>query len=226
MQEPGLSDLTLKCGIDPGKDQSYFLYFLNQELMRKLVFPLGWFTKEGTRIMAEKAGLVNISGKPDSQDICFRLVEDNETGDEAGFIVDEEGNILGNHKGVQNFTVGQRKGLNISLGYPVYVREIIPETQRVVVAPDDRILAKGTVVTDVTLINRHAIDKIKFRDNMVRAKVRYRSETALARVTFNEGDRAELEFIRPVRAVCPGQAVVFYLHDEALGGGIIDRAIY
>ncbi len=223
--EKGLSELNLLRGIDEEKDQSYFLYFLNQELLSQLFFPMGWFTKEGTRLIAGQVGL-KVASKPDSQDICFKLIADSEDAGCGGLIVDEDGQVLGRHEGVQHFTVGQRKGLSISLGYPLYVKEIRAETQVIVVAPDEHILATGLTASNITLVNRLVMDKIKFRDNMIRAKVRYRSASALAKIAFGDGGSAKLDFIRPIRAVCPGQAVVFYLHDEVLGGGIIEKAIY
>jgi tRNA-specific 2-thiouridylase len=223
--EGATGEYSVKVGMDPKKDQSYFLYFLNQELLSYLEFPLGWFTKEGTRAIAKRAGL-KVAAKPDSQDICFHLIEEGDISGESGTLVDEEGIVLGRHEGVEHYTVGQRKGLGIALGYPLYVKEIRPESREVVIAPDDRILAGGLVAARVSLVNRFAMDKIKFRDSMVRVKVRSRAETALAKVEFKGGERAEFEFIRPVRAVCPGQAVVMYMHDEMLGGGIIEKATY
>lgn len=225
VDEMGIGEFGLKAGVDPGKDQSYFLYFLNQELLGQLEFPLGWFTKGGTRAIAARVGL-KVAAKPDSQDICFLLIDEEEGNDESGTIVDDDGIVLGRHKGVKHFTIGQRKGLGIAVGYPLYVKEILTESKMVVVAPDDRIAARGLFATGMTLVNRHAMEKIKFRDGMVRLKVRSRAETALAKVTFLEGNTAEFEFVRPVRAVCPGQAAVIYMHDEMLGGGIIDKAIY
>ena len=225
IDEMGMGEFSLRCGVDSEKDQSYFLYFLSQELMRKLYFPLGWFSKEGTRMMAGNAGLI-VASKPDSQDICFRLIDDAKAAEDMGDIIDEEGNVLGRHHGVEHYTVGQRKGLHISTGYPLYIKEIIPGSQRIIVAPDDRILAKALTASDVTFITRYGKDKIKLHDNMIQAKVRYRSEAAPARVKFPKEGEVELEFVRPVRAVCPGQAVVLYLEDEVLGGGTIDKAIY
>jgi tRNA-specific 2-thiouridylase len=225
IDEAGMGEFSLRCGVDSEKDQSYFLYFLNQELIRKLFFPLGWFSKEGTRMMAGNAGL-NVASKPDSQDICFRLIDDAKVSGDVGDVIDEEGNILGRHQGVQHYTVGQRKGLHISTGYPLYVKEIVPNSQLVIVAPDDRILAKGLIAGDVSFVSRYGKDKIKLHNNMINVKVRYRSEPASAKATFRTEGTAELEFIRPIRAVCPGQAVVFYLDDEVLGGGTIDKAIY
>lgn len=224
-EEHGLGEYGIKVGVDPNKDQSYFLYFLDQDLLSYLEFPLGWFTKEGARAIASRVGL-KVASKPDSQDICFMLMDGNDEDDESGVIINEDGIILGKHKGVKYFTIGQRKGLGIAVGYPLYVKEIRLETRTIVVAPDDRIVAKGLTATNMNLINRMVMDKIKFRDGMVRVKVRYRAKTALAKVNFLEGKMAEFEFVRPVRAVCPGQAVVMYIHDEMLGGGIIHKAAY
>ncbi len=225
VDEPGTGLYSLKIGMDPAKDQSYFLYFLNQGLLKALQFPLGWFTKEGTRAIASRTGL-KVAEKPDSQDICFHLLDHEGASDEQGAIVDEDGNVIGRHRGIEHYTIGQRKGLGIALGYPLYVKEILPKTRRVVVAPDEHILAGACIVSGISLVNQLAVEKMKFRDNMVRVKVRSRAETALAKVIFKEGNTAEFKFIRPVRAVCPGQAAVFYMHDEMLGGGIIEKAIY
>ena len=218
-------DYLLKTAIDQSKDQSYFLYFLDQEQLGKLMFPLGWFTKEGTRKMAEKAGL-KVYDKPDSQDLCFDLTVGEPSEEESGKIVDEKGMIIGSHRGIKYFTIGQRKGLNLAVGYPLYVKAIDAESKKVTVAPDGRILARGFSALDIKLINSTAKEKIKSRDNLVRVKVRYRSDSELARVKFLDKGRAEFEFIRPVRAVCPGQAAVMYIHEDVLGGGIINRIIY
>ncbi|MBR6159609.1 MAG: tRNA 2-thiouridine(34) synthase MnmA [Lachnospiraceae bacterium] len=214
----------LKKSVDPDKDQSYVLYSLTQDQLAHTMFPLGEQTKEKTRSIAEKMGFVN-AAKPDSQDICF--VPDGDyaaaikrfSGKEYahGKFVDREGNILGEHRGIVCYTIGQRKGLGISSTEPYYVCDIRTDTNEVVLGRNDDLFGTQVNVCDVNRI-------VPYADNdtvRVKAKIRYRQKEQDAVVTFLPEKRAKLVFDEPQRAVTKGQAAVFYDGDVVIGGGTI-----
>ena len=215
----------LRKAVDPLKDQSYVLYSLTQEQLAHAMFPLGGLYKTQVREIAEKHGFVNAQ-KHDSQDICFI-----QTGTYADFIearlgrkfypgnfVDEAGNVLGRHKGIIHYTVGQRKGLNLAMGYPVFVVAIRPETNEVV-------LGNGQdVFTDVVRCNKlnwMALEGVGEEETSVNAKIRYSHKGAPCKIRRIGEDMVECRFEEPVRAATPGQAVVFYQDDYVAGGGTI-----
>ncbi|HAV00269.1 MAG TPA: tRNA 2-thiouridine(34) synthase MnmA [Lachnospiraceae bacterium] len=213
----------LKKALDASKDQSYVLYFLNREQLSALRLPLGELTKSRVRELAAKYGFVT-ADKRESQDICF--VPDGDyagvirqyTGKEyePGNFVDLSGKVIGTHKGIINYTIGQRKGLNIAFGKPMYVYGIIPQTNEVVLA-DDRDLYSDTVyVRDFSLINEERRDEIRCS-----AKIRYRQKEQPATLIIKGEGNAVIRFDEPQRAVTPGQAAVVYEGDTVLGGGII-----
>jgi len=206
------------------KDQTYALYNLTQEQLRHTLFPIGEFDKNEIRAMAEEVDL-KVANKPDSQEICF--VPD---GDYASFIEQEtgvkevpgnfvgiDGKVLGQHKGIGHYTIGQRKGLGIAFGEPVFVVEIRPDTNEVV-------LGKNTdVFTDhlrAVNINHMAVEHFEIGQRVM-AKIRYNHEGALATIKEIGNDYIDLSFEEPVRAVTPGQALVMYEGDNVLGGGTI-----
>lgn len=207
------------------KDQTYALYNLTQEQLAHTLMPVGEYDKPAIRAIAEQIGLT-VAHKPDSQEICF--VPDN---DYAGFIkknsthpvpppgnfVTADGQVLGRHRGITHYTIGQRKGLNLSMGHPVFVTEIRPETDEVVIGEAQ------DVFTDHLLcdhLNYMSIPDIP--DGMrVTAKIRYNHAGAPATVRRLDDDLAEVVFDEPVRAATPGQAVVFYDGDFVAGGGTI-----
>lgn len=210
------------------KDQSYALYNLTQDQLAHTLFPLGEYEKEEIRQMAEQAGL-QVAHKPDSQEICFvpdgdyaSFIE-RETGmpEQRGNFVDLDGRVLGQHEGIGHYTIGQRKGLGIALGEPVFVVKICPDTREVV-------LGKGTdVFTDhlrAELVNYMAADHFE-AGQRVTAKIRYNHEGAPAVIHSVGDDFFELDFEEPVRAVTPGQAVVLYNEENILGGGTIVTSI-
>ena len=217
----------LKRALDDSKDQSYVLYNLTQELLAHILFPLGELTKAEAREMAEKNGFVN-AHKPDSQDICF--VPDGDyasaierfTGKvpQPGDFVDAEGKVLGKHKGIIHYTVGQRKGLGIAFGEPVFVVRTDPQTNTVVLGKNEDLFHSHVKVRGVNWISGEA----PAGPVNVHAKLRYRQQAAKAILTPDGTDRAELVFDQPQRAPAPGQAAVFYDGDEVLGGGIIECA--
>lgn len=206
------------------KDQTYALYSLNQEQLSHLLLPLGDFeNKDKVREYAKEHGLVT-ADKPDSQEICF--IPDNDysefikrrTGNvpKEGNFVDKDGNILGIHKGIINYTVGQRKGLGIAFGKPMFVTHIDAEKNEVVLGE------QGTEFSDTLYADRvNFIPFDKLSGPMrVKAKVRYAANPADCTVS-DEGERIKVVFDEPQRAITPGQAVVFYDGDIVVGGGTI-----
>ena len=216
----------LKKALDESKDQSYVLYNLTQEILAHTMFPLGSLTKSRVREIAGESSFVN-ANKPDSQDICF--VPD---GDYASFIerytgrsyepgdfVDTDGNILGKHKGIIHYTIGQRKGLGIAAGKPIYVNKIDVENNRVVLGDEEELYARRFLVTDFNWISGEA----PAGEMRCRAKSRYRQKEQDAVVIPKGPDMAEVIFDKPQRAITKGQAAVLYDGDEVLGGGTITK---
>ncbi len=214
----------LKRAKDLVKDQSYVLYNLTQEKLSRVLFPLGDYTKSEIREIAVGNGFVN-ADRPDSQDICF--VPD---GDYASFIekkdnfvsetgdyVDINGGVLGKHKGVIHYTLGQRKGLGIALGKPQFVIDKNPQTN-IVVLGDEEHLFKITV--RVKNVNFIPFDSLQ-GEMQVNSKLRYRHNAAESKIKALENGNIEITFREPQRAASPGQSAVFYDGDTVVGGGII-----
>lgn len=214
----------LKKGLDPTKDQSYVLYSLTQEQLAHTQFPLGEMNKTDARAVAEEQGFVS-AHKHDSQDICF--VQD---GDYAHFIetytgknfphgnfIDMEGNVLGEHKGIIHYTIGQRKGLGIALGEPAFVCNIDPENNTVTLGKNSDLFTDTLTAKDINLISVASID----RPMHLKAKVRYRQVEQWATVTQLDEDTITVKFDEPQRAITKGQAVVLYDGDTVVGGGTI-----
>ena len=208
----------------PAKDQTYALYSLTQEQLRRTLMPVGDFSKEEIRRIAEKIGL-GVAEKPDSQDICF--VPD---GDYASFIekhagreipkgnfVTAEGRVLGPHKGIIHYTVGQRKGLGLALGYPAFVLEIRPDTREVVIGNYEESLAESLTVSDLNFMSVEDLEKPR----RVFVKIRYNHKGVWGRIEKTGADQVTCTFEEPQRAVTPGQAAVFYDGEYILGGGRI-----
>lgn len=213
----------LKKALDETKDQTYVLYTLTQDQLAHTMFPLGDLTKRTVRNIAEKNGFIN-ANKPDSQDICFvpdgdyASVIEKYTGRICmpGNFVDTEGNIMGQHKGIIHYTLGQRKGLGIAAGKPVYVCEIRPQTREVVLGNPEDLMSRDVYVSDFNWISGNAPGgRIRCT-----AKVRYRQSEQPA-VLSVEGDIVHIVFDQPQRAITPGQAAVVYDGDVVLGGGTI-----
>ena len=214
----------LKKGLDENKDQSYVLYNLTQEQLAHVRLPLGGLHKSEVRAIAEQQHFVN-ARKHDSQDICF--VPD---GDYAGFIarytghdcpagdfVDESGHVLGQHKGIVHYTVGQRKGLGIAADAPLYVKRIDAAENRVVLSGNDALFSRELTANDFNWI---AYD-VPPRELRATARVRYHQREQAATVTVLSDGHVHLVFDEPQRAITPGQAVVLYDGDTVLGGGTI-----
>lgn len=215
---------------DSTKDQSYFLFSLTAAQLARTLFPLGTMTKTEVRARARALGLRN-AGKPESQEICFvpdgdyaRFVErlaDASTL-RPGRIIDSDGVELARHAGIHRFTVGQRRGLGVAAGEPLYVRKIDPASADVVVGRSAQLAARGLSATDVNLIDPALADDGPIP---VEAKIRYRHPALPAMLRSIGSRRAEILFDRSGPAVTPGQACVFYRGDEVLGGGFIERAL-
>ncbi len=206
------------------KDQTYALYNLTQEQLKQTRMPVGEYSKEEIRGIAERIGLP-VAEKPDSQDICF--VPD---GDYASFIesytgkeirkgnfVTRDGRVLGQHKGIIHYTVGQRKGLGLALGYPAFVLEIRPETNEVVIGHPEEALADSLKVSD---LNFMSVEDLK-EPRRVFVKIRYNHKGVWGNIEKTGEDEITCTFEEPQRAVTPGQAAVFYDGEYVLGGGTI-----
>lgn len=214
----------LKKALDETKDQSYVLYSMTQEQLAHTRFPLGELHKTEVRGIAEKCGLVNAK-KQDSQDICF--VQDGSYADfieqytgktyPPGDFIDRDGNVLGTHKGIIRYTVGQRRGLGISHEEPLYVMAVNPADNTVMLGTDDALYSKTLTANRLNLIAVDTIDK----PMRVKAKVRYRQAEQPATVIQTGDDTLTVEFDEPQRAVTKGQAVVLYDGDTVVGGGTI-----
>ena len=233
----------LKKGLDENKDQSYVLYMLTQEQLSRLVLPLGELTKPEVRAIAEEQGFVN-AHKAESQDICFVPDDDYASFMEsytgkiypAGDFLDTDGNVIGEHKGAVRYTKGQRKGLGLAMGTPVYVLDKSMEENTVTVGPEIGLFEKEAFLSDVNFI---AVDSLT-EPLRVTAMTRYRKKEAAATIyPIESGSEASLTdtcgpglagfpaptvrivFDEPQRAMTPGQAVVFYDGDVVVGGGTI-----
>lgn len=222
--DEGADRFLLKKSADLSKDQSYVLYSLTQKQLSKTLLPLGNLTKSYVREIAESLNLINAK-KHDSQDICF--VPD---GDYAKFIeqytgrtypngnfVDENGNILGEHKGIIRYTVGQRKGLGLALPCPMYVKEKNLEENKVILCENHRLFSKELYATDINLISCDRIDK----PMRVKARVRYNQPEQPATIEQTDNNTLHIIFDEPQRAISKGQAVVLYDGEYVIGGGTI-----
>lgn len=222
-QETGLYRLLR--GLDPHKDQSYALYGLDQHLLARVLFPLGEYRKEEIRAMAARHGL-KIANKPDSQEICFVpdnnykafLEEHGGLKPVPGAIVDRRGNVFGQHQGVFNYTIGQRKGLGIATGEPMYVVEIDPEKNLVVVGSNQDVFSQEMLIEGFNW----TMGSPPAREFGGEVQIRSHAQPAPGQIEII-GDRVKVTFASPQRAVTPGQSAVLYSGDEVLGGGIISR---
>lgn len=218
----------------PWKDQSYVLYGLSQEMLARTKTVLSGLTKEEVRAIAAEENLP-VAQKPDSQEICFipdndhthfieRFLNTEPAGLVPGKFVDTEGKVLGDHKGLIYYTVGQRKGLGIALGEPRFVVELKPETNEVVLGRDEDCFAAGLEATDLIF---QGLDPEELAAGPVRlsGKIRYAHREAPCTVTLTETGDVRCLFDEPQRAITPGQAVVFYRDDAVAVGGTITKVV-
>lgn len=215
---------TLQTSKTSAKDQTYALYNLTQEQLAHTLMPVGAYTKDEIRKIAEKINL-RVANKPDSQDICFIpdgdyasfIEEETKTEILEGNFVTETGEVLGRHKGITHYTVGQRKGLGIALGYPAFVLEIRPETNEVVLGTKE---ASMTTTLHADHLNFMSVEDLTEKKRVF-AKIRYNHKGAYCTVEKSGDDEILCTFEEPQRAVTPGQAVVLYDGEHVLGGGTI-----
>lgn len=216
----------LKQSVTTAKDQTYALYNLTQEQLSRTLMPVGDYTKDQIRAFAEQRNL-QVAHKPDSQEICFipdhdyAKFIDETTGKKLpkGNFVDRTGQVIGQHEGITHYTIGQRKGLNLAMGHPVFVCEIRPETNEVVIGEADDVFT-NTVICDK--LNWMAVDGLHGETLTVKAKIRYSHKGAVCEIRQIDEDLVECYFPEKVRAATPGQAIVFYDdQDYVIGGGTI-----
>lgn len=215
----------LKKGIDETKDQSYVLYCLTQNQLSRTLFPLGQYTKKEVREIAASKGFVN-ANKHDSQDICFIPQGDyasyieNHTGIKfpTGEFVDLNGKVLGTHKGIIRYTIGQRKGLGLALPAPMYVYEKDMENNKVILSHEEKLFSSTLTAKNVNFI---PFDKLT-SPMKVKAKVRYKQGEQDATIEEIDGNKVFVRFETPQRAISKGQSVVFYDGEYVVGGGIIE----
>ncbi|MEW8955543.1 tRNA 2-thiouridine(34) synthase MnmA [Clostridium sp.] len=213
---------------DDKKDQTYALYNLKQDQLARTLMPCGEYSKDVIRSIAKEIGL-DVHNKKDSEEICF--IPDNNHGKyikevmpqrvKEGYFVDKEGNRLGKHKGIVYYTIGQRKGLGIALGRPMFVIDINPLNNEVVLGSEEDIFKTTLVAKDLNFI---AFDELK-EPVKVQAKIRYSAKPGNAIITPMEDGKVKVEFEEKQRAITKGQSVVFYNDDIVVGGGIIDGLI-
>jgi tRNA-specific 2-thiouridylase len=231
--QKGKTGYTLYKARDSHKDQSYFLYRLNQAQLKHLLFPLGEYTKEETRRKAIEFDLP-VADKLESQEICFlpemdyrKFLKDSpakikkwiKKDIEPGPILDREGRILGEHKGIPFYTIGQRQGLRIAAGYPLYIIKIDAKNNTIMAGKKEEALSCQFLVKQAHFIKEPLKKKVALK-----VKIRYNHQEASATIIPFKG-RLKVKFIKPQFAITPGQSAVFYDKDKVVGGGIIDKVL-
>lgn len=216
-------------GLDDNKDQSYVLWGVTQECLKRTMFPVGKFRKSAIRQMAMDMGFTDLANKSESYEICFipdndyrsflkRRVAGIEERLDGGLFVDTKGEIIGKHKGYPFYTIGQRKGLEIAVGEPLYVTEIIPESNTVVLGNFDDLKKQEMWVRNVNLIKYDSLDQ----PIEAITKIRYKDAGAHSTVEMTD-NKIKVTFHKPVSAIAPGQSAVFYEGDDVIGGGFIEK---
>ncbi len=225
-EDKGTGRFLLKKGKDGKKDQSYFLYTMTQDQLSKTLFPIGNLTKIEVRAKAEKLGLP-VAQRPDSQEICFipdnnyvRFLKERIPGAfQSGPIIKEDGQVLGKHDGIIHFTVGQRRGMGIAAPHPLYVLDINPQKNRIVVGPNESLYKRHLRVSSLNWISKAEVTG----PLSVKARIRYKHREEKAKLEVLESGELRVQFDKPQRAITPGQAVVFYDSEVVVGGGIIEQ---
>jgi tRNA-specific 2-thiouridylase len=224
--EPQTGLYLLKKGKDKKKDQSYFLYPMTQDQLSRTLMPIGDFTKEKVREKAHKFGLP-VAQRQESQEICFVPDKDYPgflrsripEAFRSGPIVNLQNQVLGHHKGIGHYTIGQRRGMGIAAPHPLYVLAIQSDKNTVVVGSNKQLYERALRATGVNLISIGKMEK----PISIKAKIRYKHQEAKALLTPLNSDQILVEFEKSQRAITPGQAVVFYDKDVVVGGGIIEK---
>lgn len=220
-------------GIDTLKDQSYVLWGVSQESLSRTILPLGNLTKHEIREMAKERGFFELASKAESYEICFvpdndyrgflkRRIDGLEEQVNGGNFVLEDGTVLGQHQGYPFYTIGQRRGLGIALGYPAFVTDIRKETNEVVLGRDRQLERSGLEIQKINLLKYGDLYSHK---SGVTTKVRYKHDGTPSKVTQLGHDKIRIDFDEPVSGVAPGQAAVFYEGDDVVGGGWITKSI-
>ncbi len=215
-------------GLDQSKDQSYVLWGVTQECLSRTIFPVGGLRKSVIREMAHEMSLHELANKSESYEICFipdndyrsflkNRVEGLEEKLTGGNFIDREGTVLGKHRGYPFYTIGQRKGLEIALGEPMFVTEIVPQTNTVILGTIDDLQKQETYVRTINLVKYASLDKPM--DAVT--KIRYKDVGTSSTLTM-DGDRMHVLFHHNVKGIAPGQSAVFYEGDDVIGGGFID----
>jgi tRNA-specific 2-thiouridylase len=216
--------------VDKQKDQSYFLWQLTQEQLKKTLFPLGALTKNEIRAKAEIEGFTSLSKQKESQEVCFlagtdyrnfvkKFLPESENKIVGDFIWLKTGKKVGTHEGFFNYTIGQRRGLNIALGKPVYVVKIDSQNNIVYLGDEEDLMSKIMFVKN---INLQKYTEIK-DGTKVKTRIRYRSKGFNSRIYQESNDLFRIEFEEPVKSITPGQSAVFYEGEDIVGGGIIAK---
>ncbi len=212
---------------DDWKDQTYFLWRLSQEYLRRTILPLSELTKDQVRQIAVEQKFTNLIHKRESYDVCFvagdnyrayldRYLKEKHLTVEEGDFVTEDGKVVGRHKGITHYTVGQRKGLGIAMGVPYFVKKIDKESNRIIVAPRENTQSNSLIINDINLMKYEQLPTEK----RFLTKIRFRDGGHLASVKIDE-NKAIVTFDEPVFGVAPGQSAVFYEGNDLVGGGVI-----
>lgn len=215
----------IACGEDPDKDQSFFLWGLPQNIMERMLLPLGNITKKKIREIAAEKGFMKIAGKKDSLGVCFcpmdyrNFLRNNVSENiSPGFFYDENGNVLGMHEGYPFYTIGQRRGLGIYMNKALFVKDILPEENKIIISDNLKSLEKKELwLTDWNIINP---DILLGKDDVI-IKIRYRKQANRCIVTKTENGLLHVQLHEPLASIASGQAAAFYRGEMVLGGGII-----
>lgn len=223
-RESEINRYRLRKAVDASKDQSYVLYMLGQEQLSQLLLPIGGLTKDEVRAEAARLGL-DVANKPDSVEICFvpgndyRAFVETRTEMTPGEMRESDGSVVGEHRGIAAYTVGQRKGLGIAVGEPRYVTGIDPAANIVTIGPEDDLFCDTVEFAEASWVAGAA----PAPGTQLDAKARYKADPAAATLLSVDGDRAVVRFEKRQRALTPGQAIALYTGDELIGGGTIER---
>lgn len=212
---------------DLNKDQSYFLYRLNQEQLKHIIFPIGRYSKDEVRKFARNFSL-SVAEKAASQEICF-IPDDDYRGFlkarlkeeiKPGLVIDQEGNVVGKHKGIAYYTVGQREGLGIAKGYPAYITKIDYRKNQITIGRKNDVLAVEFLIKDLYYAHKPIEKKVALK-----VKIRYNHREREAELVPAINNKIRVKFNQPQFAVTPGQAAVFYSRNKVIGGGVIDKVL-
>ena len=214
-------------GKDPEKDQSFFLWGLKREIVDKLILPLGGFEKNDIRNYARKNGFVSLSEKKDSLGICFidgndyrKFLEKRGIRSIPGNFVNKKGEVLGQHSGITNYTIGQRRGLGLNLNFPLFVAEIRPDANEIVLAKYDDLYCSKLILNKAHFVDSQIVNQ----NRELIVKVRYRLQETPCRLHILKNDVVEVELLKPEAMIASGQTAVFYDDNRLVGGGFIKSA--